>query len=425
MDTIYALATARGRAGLAVIRISGPDAFQALVALAGRVGPPRHAARVVLSRDGEILDDGLAIPFPGPASFTGEDVVELHLHGAPAVISAVLSALAAIPALRMAEPGEFTRRALANGKLDLSQAEALAELIDAETEAQRRQAQRLMSGYLGQRVEVWRTDLVQALALLETTIDFVDEDVPTQVSDEVCLRIDRVKADLRRELSGAAAAERIREGFEVAILGEPNVGKSTLLNRLAGREAAITSAIAGTTRDVIEVRMDLGGLAVTVMDTAGIRESAEAIERIGIDRALARGADADLRVVLTVDGRVPDGVQLQPGDIVVGAKADETGHGVSGRTGAGVDDLVARIVAELSGRAAGAGGLTRERHRVAAERAQTALAAARAAIYAQGDRTDIAAEELRAALRALESLVGAVGVEDILDEIFARFCIGK
>lgn len=425
MDTIFAPATARGRAGIAVVRISGPEAFAALRALSGRIGPPRQAIRARLSWRGETLDDALVLAFPGPASFTGEDVVELHMHGAPAVLAAVLKVLGSLPRLRMAEAGEFTRRALANGKLDLSQAEALAELIDAETEAQRRQAQRLMSGYLGKRVASWRNDLVHALALLEATIDFVDEAVPVDVTRDVMDRLDRVLADLAHELDGLAAAERIRDGFEVAILGEPNAGKSTLLNRLAGREAAITSDVAGTTRDVIEVRMDMGGLAVTVLDTAGIRESAEGIERIGIGRALARAASADLRVVLSVDGRVPTDIALQPGDIVVGAKADLTGTGVSGLTGTGVEALVAQITAELSRRASGAGGLTRMRHRIAAEGAQTALEAARNVLYGPSDRADIAAEEVRAALHALESLVGKVGVEEVLDEIFARFCIGK
>jgi tRNA modification GTPase len=425
MDTIFAPATARGRAGVAVVRISGPSALSALEALAGQVGTPRTMTLVRLSRDGETLDNALAVVFPGPASFTGEDVVELHLHGAPAVMSAVLAALGSLPGLRMADPGEFTRRALANGKLDLSQAEALAELIDAETQAQRRQAQRLMSGYLGARVASWRDDLVQALALLEATIDFVDEDVPTEVGNEVAVRLARVSADLARELTGVAAAERVRDGFEVAILGEPNAGKSTLLNRLAGREAAITSAVAGTTRDVIEVRMELGGLAVTLLDTAGIRDAVEPVERIGVSRALERAAAADLRIVLAVDDHVPPDIRLSPGDIVVGAKADVTGAGVSGLTGAGVDDLVARITAVLSSRAEGAGGLTRARHKLAAERAQTALAAAREHLYGATDRTDIAAEDVRTALRALESLVGAVGVEDVLDEVFSRFCIGK
>jgi len=425
VDTIFAPATAPGRAGVTVIRISGPEALPTLGRLAGRVGRARVATRVRLVQNGEILDDALAIVFPGPASFTGEDVVELHLHGAPAVVAAVMSALGSMPGMRMAMAGEFTRRALANGKLDLAQAEALAELIDAETQSQRRQAQRLMSGYLGARVAEWRTDLVQALALVEATIDFGDEAVPVDVSPDVLARIDRVAADLARELGGMAAAERVRDGFEVAILGEPNAGKSTLLNRLAGRDAAITSTVAGTTRDVIEVRMELGGLAVTLLDTAGLRDSDDPVERIGIARALTRGQGADLRVVLTVDGRLPEGVRALPGDIVVGAKADLTGQGISGLTGQGVDDLVARITAELADRAAGAGGLTRTRHRLAAERAQGALAAARSAIYGAPDRADVAAEELREALRALESLVGAVGVEDVLDEIFARFCIGK
>ncbi len=378
-----------------------------------------------LSDEGQVLDDALVLTFPSPGSFTGEDVAELQVHGSPAVGAAVLQALGRMPGLRMAEPGEFTRRALENGRMDLAQVEGLADLIDAETEAQRIQAQRVLSGAVGRAVDLWRGQMVRALALLEATIDFADEDVPSDVTPEVCAAIEAVMADLRGELASAPVAERVRDGFEVAILGEPNVGKSTLLNALAGREAAITSEIAGTTRDVIEVRMDLAGLPVTLLDTAGLREASDGIERIGIARARDRAARADVRVLLTSGGAVPEGVAVRPGDIVVGAKADLTGEGVSGLTGQGIDALIARLVAELSQRVAAPALLIRERHRAAAAQALGALERALDEVSGRTGRPELAAEEIRAALRALEALVGRVDVEAVLDEIFASFCIGK
>lgn len=424
MDTIFALASAPGAAGVAVVRISGPRAFSAAESLAGDLPDPRRAGlRIVRGSDGAMIDEALVLVFGQGASFTGEDVVELQLHGSTAVVSAVLRELSGIEGLRQAEAGEFTRRALENGRLDLAQVEGLADLIEAETEAQRRQAMRVLSGRLGEKAEAWRLDLIRAAALVEATIDFADEDVPVDVMPEVTTLLDRVLSGLQSEQRGAVVAERVRQGFEVAILGAPNVGKSTLLNALAGRDAAITSDIAGTTRDVIEVRMDLGGLPVTVLDTAGLRETEDLVESLGIQRARDRAASADIRVVLA-DGEFLPEVELRDGDIVVQAKADlRGGEGVSGKTGAGVSELVDRIRTELSGRAALIGTATRDRHRVAMELAEGHLKAAIA--LGTGGEADFIAEEIRSAVRALDSLVGRVDVENLLDEIFSSFCIGK
>jgi len=424
MDTIFALASAPGAAGVAVVRISGPHAFSAAGLLVGELPEPRRAGlRVLRSGDGETIDEALVLRFGSGASFTGEDVVELQLHGSTAVVAAVLGELSGMEGLRQAEAGEFTRRALENGRLDLSQVEGLADLIEAETEAQRRQAMRVLSGRLGGQAEAWRVDLVRAAALVEATIDFADEDVPVDVMPEVTALLTRVLDGLVAEQKGAIVAERVRQGFEVAILGAPNVGKSTLLNALAGRDAAITSDIAGTTRDVIEVRMDLGGLPVTVLDTAGLRETEDVIENLGIERARARAEQADIRVVLANGADVPE-VALRDGDIVVQAKADlNGGEGVSGKTGAGVSELIERIRGELSGRAALIGTATRDRHRVAMEVSERHLRAA-IALGPEGE-ADFVAEEIRSAVRALDSLVGRVDVENLLDEIFSSFCIGK
>lgn len=428
MDTIYALATARGRSGLAVVRISGPQAFAAGEALCGRLPDPRVAGLRRLTWGGELLDEALVLCFAKGASFTGEAVVELQLHGGPAVVAVVLRALGEQPGLRLAEPGEFTRRALENGVLDLAQVEGLADLIDAETEAQRRQAVRVLSGSVGQKVDNWRRDLIRAGALLEATIDFADEDVPVDVSPEVLSLIDRLMADLGREADGVRAAERIRDGFEVAIVGAPNAGKSTLLNQLAGREAAITSEIAGTTRDVIEVRMEIAGLPVTFLDTAGLRETADRLEQAGIDRALARAQAADLRLFLS-DGTVIPGLQPEGDDLVVLGKSDtrysSTGLSVSGKTGAGVPELMARVGEILQDRVASAGALVRERHRIAVTTAIRSLAESRAEVVRDDSRVELAAENLRQAVRALDALVGRVDVDDLLGEIFASFCIGK
>lgn len=428
MDTIYALATAQGRAGVSVVRVSGPAAFEACEILCGSVPMPRVASlRMLRDKEAIHLDEALVLTFPHGASFTGEEVVEFHLHGSIAVTLAVLQTLSQMQGLRAAEAGEFTRRALENGRLDLAQIEGLADLIDAETEAQRRQALRVLSGDLGKIAEKWRRDLIRAAALLEATIDFVDEEVPVDVTPEVSELLSGVHSSLTKEIEGVRTAERIRSGFEVAIVGAPNVGKSTLLNALAGREAAITSEYAGTTRDVIEVWMDMEGLPVTLLDTAGLRDTVDVIEEIGIRRAKERASLADLRVFLVQDGEYPE-MCPEPFDIVVRAKADllldKTGA-VSGTSGEGIESLVEQITRILADRAANTGVATRERHRVALLAASSGLEAAFEDLAFGPDRYDLAAEELRHATRALESLVGRVDVENLLDEIFSSFCVGK
>ncbi len=428
METIYALATARGKAGVAVLRLSGPGAHAAIQTLCGDVPPPRRASLRKLVWEGETLDQALVLTFEEGSSFTGEQAAELHLHGSVAVVAAVMGTLSRLEGMRQAEPGEFTRRALENGCLDLAQVEGLADLIEAETESQRRQAMRQMSGALRDLANAWRGDLIRAAALIEATIDFVDEDVPVDVVPEVHDLINRVLSDLRRQVQGFGIAERVRDGFEVAILGRPNAGKSTLLNALAGREAAITSRIAGTTRDVIEVRMDLAGLPVTVLDTAGMRETGDEIERIGIERALERAETADLRVILLDEnGSVPL-VTALPDDIIVRGKADIAagdGFAVSGLTGYGITELVQEMTRRLEQRVSRAGSINRARHLASVQRAVDALEAARVVLMAERERPELAAENLRSAMTALDSLFGRIGVEDLLDEIFRSFCIGK
>lgn len=428
MDTIFALASAQGKAGVAVIRLSGPHAHSAAASLTGSPLPSRGMrVRTLYATDGARLDDGLVLTFQAPASFTGEDVAELQIHGSTASVNAVMRCLSDMDELRLAEPGEFTRRALENGKMDLTQVEGLADLIDAETEAQRKQAQTILAGDLGFLAERWRRDLIRAASLLEAVIDFADEDVPTDVTPEVKSLVNGVMADLQREADGVKIAERIRTGFEVAIVGLPNAGKSTLLNALAGREAAITSEYAGTTRDVIEVRMDLAGLPVTLLDTAGLRETEDHVESLGIELARKRADSADLRVFLTDDPKEL-GVQMVKGDIQVLPKSDLrdlSEGGISGKTGQGIDQLISQISDVLSNRTTSSGIATRERHRVALIKSRESLGSAMAVLESGPDLYDIAAEELRTAIRALETLVGRIGVEDLLDEIFSSFCLGK
>ena len=368
----------------------------------------------------------MALSFTAPASFTGEDVVELQLHGSPAIVRAVLQRLGQLDA-RLAEPGEFTRRALENDKMDLLQVEALGDLISAETEAQRRQAMRGYDGAFNARIDGWRTDLIRAAALIEATIDFADEDVPVDVSPEVSELLQGVLTAISAELSGFQAAERVRSGFEVAIVGPPNAGKSTLLNALARREAAITSHHAGTTRDVIEVQMDLGGIPVTLLDTAGLRDTDDDVEAEGVARAIARAKAADVRVFLSDDDALlplaplPDDVILAP----TAALRTDAKPSVSGKTGTGVQSLMDRLTGILSDRASGAGLATQERHRIALQSAVNDLTAAIEKVAKGPDLYDIAAEDIRVATRGLAVLIGRVDVEHLLDEVFSSFCLGK
>lgn len=425
-DTIVALATARGRAGVAVIRLSGPVAWDACVRLAGDVPPERRASlRRLRDRSGELIDDALVLVFEAGHSFTGERVVEFQIHGSDAVVAALLRELAAIPGIRMAEAGEFTRRAFENGRLDLTQVEALADLLQAETEAQRRQAQRILDGTVARQIEAWRQGLLEALSLLEASLDFADEDLPADLLDLALSPVRKVREGLRNELAGSAASERIRDGFEVAIVGATNVGKSTLLNYLAGRDVAITSERAGTTRDVIEVRLDLNGLPVTLIDTAGLRETEDEIERMGMERGRERAAAADLRVYLRESGEKPL-APLDRQDIIVQAKADlGDGSGVSGKTGAGVEALIADISQRLVSRTHGSSIFSRQRHFASLRAAEQHLCRAEELIVERHESWEFVAEELRAAGRRLDGIIGRIDVEDVLGQIFSAFCIGK
>jgi tRNA modification GTPase len=441
-DTIYALSSGAGIAGVAVVRVSGPGADGVLTALGVSPLPePRYAAlhNIAAPQGGEPLDRALVLRFPAPASFTGEDVGELHVHGGPAVLAALFDAIAATGLARLAEPGEFTRRAFENGKLDLTAAEGLADLVAAQTDAQRRQALRQYDGALAEIYEGWRARLVALLGNAEAEIDFSDEELPEGLKDEVTHNILCMCGEIRAHLDSASRGEAIRAGFQIAIVGAPNAGKSSLLNRLAARDVAIVSAQAGTTRDVIEVQLNLGGYAVTLSDTAGIRDAADGIEGEGVRRAEARAADAALRLVV-VDGTedaIPDRIaRLIDGDAIVAVnKSDLAGAdtpkgladtyavlSVSAKTGDGIDALIARLGDTVRARLETSEGAmpTRRRHRDALSEAVAALDRAGTAAY-----PELAAEDVRLALRALGRITGRVDIDEILDIVFREFCIGK
>lgn len=464
-DTVFALSSGRGRAAVAVLRVSGPKAATALKALAGRL-PKRRRARLVTLRDpesGEGLDRAIVLWFRGPASATGENLAEFHLHGGPSVVAAVTAALMRLPGLRPAEPGEFTRRAFNNGKLDLAEVEGLADLLAAETEAQRRQAFAQMGGRLSQQVTQWRDALTSLLAHHEALLDFPDEDLPKETAARLEEELATLRQDMETALDDGGLGERLRAGVTVAVLGAPNVGKSSLVNALAQRDLAIVSPHAGTTRDVIEARLDLSGMPVTLLDTAGLRAldlaagpdstaGQTAIEREGIGRAQERAAAADLKL-LVFDGAAAEPWdretlallddrslvlrnKIDVADLV--AAPDESGDKqpdrlkdaevlpISAKTGEGIPELIAVLTERLAVPPQGEPPvITRLRHRRAVEDAVAALIRAQEAQSEDLAAEDLAAEDLRLALRALGRITGQVDVEDLLDVIFRDFCIGK
>lgn len=425
MQTIFAQATARGKSGVAIVRISGPDASGIGRKLFGSLPEPGQAAlRSVRDGSGSLLDQALVLFFKGPRSFTGEDVLELQLHGSSAIVRSVEAEIMRLSLARPAEAGEFTQRALMNNRIDLAQVEGLGDLIEAETEAQRVQAMRVFSGAMAEKTDEWREKLVRALGLLEVTIDFVDEEVPVDVMPEVGGLVGDVLDDLTAEIEGSRVAERVRDGFEVAILGSPNSGKSTLLNTLAGRDVAITSDIAGTTRDVLEVRLDLDGMPVTFLDTAGVRVTDDTIEKLGVERAVSRAKDADIRLLLLTEDWVAPKELRDVIDLEYEAKGDLSGRGVSGLTGLGVEELLADVSEILSAKMAHVRTAISSRQRSAIQRAKSALLEAQQ-VFDSGMEAELAAEHLRSASLALDSLIGRVDVEHVLDEVFSRFCIGK
>ena len=440
-DTIYALSSAAGKAGVSVVRVSGPHAFASL----GKLAPhkkitARQAIFTALRNpaEGEVIDHALVVPFKGPASFTGEDIVEYHLHGSPAVLSSLLSALSSFDGHRPAEPGEYTRRAFENGKLDLTAAEAVADLINAETEIQRRQALTQMDGALSSLYEGWRERLIRVMAYIEAVIDFPDEDVPDSQVQTMMPELRSLRSDISHHLNDNRRGERLRDGIHVVIAGAPNAGKSSLLNLLMKRDVAIVSSVAGTTRDVIEAHLDLGGYPVILADTAGLRDADlsddhGSIESEGIRRAKLRADQADLLILLFDGTAEPDAQTLSlksEKSLAVRNKSDEPGFradedclSLSVKTGDGVDAFLATLtdkIRALYSVSRETPSLTRARHRSALEECvqniDTAL---------EGSSPELIAEDVRMAARALGRITGRVDVEDLLDVIFRDFCIGK
>jgi len=430
--TIYALSSAPGRAGVAVVRVSGPAAGDVLARLAGPLPEPRKAAlRTLCGADGTAIDAALVLWFPAPGSFTGEDVAEFHVHGGRAIVERLLAEIALVPATRPAEPGAFTRRAVENGKLDLTQAEALIDLIDAQTERQRRQALRQYGGALGELYEGWRAGLIKALAWAEAEIDFSDEELPPDVGARIRAQVSAIADEIAMHLDDARRGEIVRDGLFLTVIGPPNAGKSSLINALAKRDVAIVAETAGTTRDIIEVRLNIAGYEVIVADTAGLREAADAVESEGVRRALARAEQSDL-VLLLLDGSAEDPLAglpagiVETADIILWNKADlvasrTPGDWISTKTGDGIDKLLIYIYKIVSDRMEGeAPVITRARHR-------QALIDAKAALHRslEGRSSELFAEDLRLAVRAIGRITGRVEVEDLLDIVFRDFCIGK
>ena len=436
-DTICALASGPPPSAIAIIRVSGPKVRDICTKIPerGLPGPRRAVFGKFFDSSGTIIDEGLILFMPGPASYTGEDTAEFYLHGGSAVIDHAIDAICSFSETRLAEPGEFTRRAFENGRVDLVEAEGVADLIDAETRAQKSLALDQLDGRLSRQYAEWRQELVEVLALLEVSIDFPDEDdAPAETAGPVSVSLSRLAGGLERALGDDAVGERIREGFHITIVGPPNAGKSSLLNRLARREAAIVSDLPGTTRDVVEVRLKIGGHIVWIADTAGLREAADQVEAEGVRRAKARAASADLRIQLRPADKKPDFSECEPGDLLVVNKGDLTPEAtwtgdvivISALTGDGLPEVERRIAGIINDKAGEtvAPLITRRRHRLALE---SALFHVKHAIDGlnRGGGAELVAEDVRLAARQLSSLTGEIGVEEILGAVFASFCIGK
>jgi tRNA modification GTPase len=445
-QTIFALSSGRPPSAIAIVRLSGPQAGTVLTSLAGKIPGARMATRALL-RDANLqpIDDAVILWFPGPASATGEDVAEFHVHGGRAVLASLFAALSALADVRAAEPGEFTRRAFENGKLDLTAAEGLDDLIHADTDRQRRQALRQLKGLLGDRARDWRAQIIEASALIEAGIDFSDEgDVPAELIAPAFAKIETLLGEIEGVLAGQGRSERLREGLVVAIAGPPNVGKSTLMNQLARREVAIVSPHAGTTRDIIEMQLDLDGYPVTVIDTAGIRETEDPVEQEGVRRARAGAAEADLvlwlvdaphekdlqestapvwtvRNKIDLDGVKPDAASLVPSGAGLQRSGVGTGFGISASRGDGIKELIGALVVFAQNYfGSDTDGRARQRKLL-----QETAASLRRSMSVIGEGEELAAEDLRTAVHSLGRLLGRVDVEDILDVIFRDFCIGK
>ncbi len=431
--TIFALASAQGRAGVSIIRISGPQAFAALNRLCPRSFEPRVATYAGLRDEGELIDHAVVIVFPAPRSFTGEDCVELHVHGSRAILDRLYEILSGF-GLRLAEPGEFSRRALENGKLDLTQAEAIADLVDAESEAQRRQALTQLDGGLKRQYEAWRNDLVDILARIEVYIDFPDEDLPQELVDGILDRVRTVKRSLDEAVRDSRRGRQIREGYRIVILGEPNAGKSSLFNALLKAETAIVTPIAGTTRDILEAQLRIGPYSVLLFDTAGLRETDEVVEREGIRRARQKADEADLRIWVIDSSRPFDDATIRAGDLVAFNKADlvngssvsreTSAYPLSLKTGQGLEDLIVaietRVTDALSNQTFPAA--TRQRHLERLEAARDNLDH----VLSTGlSMPELAAEQIRGAINSFEALFGRYDIEGVLDVVFSTFCIGK
>ena len=431
MDTIFALATAPGRAGVAIVRVSGPDAWRAAESVAGTLPDQRVAGFRTFRHpeSGATIDEGLLLVFSENGSYTGEKTVEFQIHGSIATTNQLLSVLADMTGLRLAEAGEFTLRAFQNGRMDLTQVDGLGDLINAETDLQLDQAMRVLSGDLSTLVNGWRQRLVSVLGLIAASIDFSDEEIPDDILDGMRSDLELLRFDLDREQKKFATAQTVRDGFEIAIVGRPNVGKSTLLNYIAERDAAIVTDIPGTTRDVIEVHMHLAGVPVTFLDTAGLRVTEDTVESLGVSRSRDRAAKADMRLFLLNSADELNTLDMSPHaeDMVLTAKGDlfPGPNAISGKTGAGIDDMLAGLETRLSEMVQEPASVTHLRHKICISRAIGDLTEAEALFSGTEIDPELVSFHVSSAVSALDSLIGKIDVEDVLGSVFAEFCVGK